>query len=387
MQLTNLNTAAFLRDHWQKKPLLIKNPWDAWSNPLAPDELAGLACEDEVESRLVKQSADRAGGTWNLEPGPFPTERFGELGGKHWTLLVQAVDHFVPEVAALIEPFRFIPNWRIDDVMVSYANDGGGVGPHFDQYDVFLIQGLGKRRWQVGAMCDESTELLPHDDLRLLADFEATGEWILEPGDILYVPPGVAHNGVAVGDDCMTYSIGLRAPSRSELIGYYCDDLLEDMKDDDRYGDPGLDAQKNPGEISEAAIDRLHAMVTERIADRDAFARWFGTYNSTPKYPDVDWRAEAAVQIEELRETLAGGAALHRNPASRFSFVAGQAGSLLLFVDGECFECAKEMALFAQQLCSQDRLEIDPELLKSDPVVTLLVKLYNQGSVAFAREG
>jgi len=190
MHLTNFNTATFLRDYWQKKPLLIKNPWDAWSNPLEPDELAGLACEEEVESRLIMQAGD----TWKVENGPLPESRFGELGDKHWTLLVQAVDHFVPEVAALIEPFRFIPNWRIDDIMVSA--DGGGVGPHFDHYDVFLIQGLGKRRWQVGAACDENTELLPQDDLRLLADFEASDEWVLEPGDILYVPPGVAHEGV-----------------------------------------------------------------------------------------------------------------------------------------------------------------------------------------------
>jgi len=379
MQLTNFDIDAFLRDHWQKKPLLIKNPWKAWNNPLAPDELAGLACEKEVESRLIMQ----AGHTWELEHGTFPAERFGKLGDKHWTLLVQAADHYVAEVAALIAPFRFIPNWRIDDVMVSYAADGGGVGPHFDQYDVFLIQGLGKRRWQVGAMCDENTELLPHDDLRLLAKFEATDEWILEPGDMLYVPPGIAHNGVAVGDDCMTYSVGFRAPSRSELIGYYCDDLLAEMNDDDRYGDAELSAQENPGEISGAAIDRLHAMVTAKMADRDAFARWFGAYNSTPKYPDVDWRPEEAVAIATLRETLAGGVLLQRNPASRFSFVRQSANSLLLFVDGECFECAGETGTFAQQLCGQDGIEIDAELRGSDAAVALIVKLYNQGSLAF----
>ena len=385
MQLTKFNPAAFLRDHWQKKPLPIKNPWDAWSNPFAPDELAGLACEEEVESRLIMQASDTAGETWKLEHGPFPEGRFGELGDKHWALLVQAADHFVPEVAALIEPFRFIPNWRIDDVMVSYAADGGGVGPHFDQYDVFLIQGMGKRRWQVGAMCDENTALLPHDDLRLLAEFEATDEWVLEPGDMLYVPPGVSHNGVAVGEDCMTYSIGFRAPSRSELIGYYCDDLLEEMKDDDRYGDPGLGTQKNPGEISEAAINRLHAMVTEKMADRDAFARWFGGYNSTPKYPDMDWRPEEAVQIDSLREALTADTTLRRNPASRFSFIRQSADTLLLFVDGACFECADETATFAQQLCGHDGSKIDAELSGSDSAMALIVKLCNQGSVALDR--
>ena len=205
MQLADLDVDAFLRDFWQQKPLLLRKAFAAWSNPLDPDELAGLACEPGVESRLITQSGDR----WGLEHGPLAEERFGRMDKAPWTLLVQAVDHHVPEVAALLEPFRFIPNWRVDDVMVSYAVDGGGVGAHSDNYDVFLVQGLGQRRWQVGARCDHTTQLLPHDDLRLLASFEPTGEWILDPGDILYVPPGVPHNGIAVGDDCMTYSIGL----------------------------------------------------------------------------------------------------------------------------------------------------------------------------------
>jgi len=233
---------------------------------------------------------------------------------ENWTLLVQAVDHYIPEVAALIQPFRFIPNWRIDDVMVSVAGDGGGVGAHYDHYDVFLIQGSGKRRWQVGGMCDENTPLLPHDDLRLLANFEATEEWVLEPGDMLYVPPGIAHNGVAVGDDCMTYSIGFRAPSKSDLIGYWADDLLADMNDDDRYRDSGLDPQGNSGQISTEAIDRLHAMVLEKLADREAFANWFGKYNSTRKYPDIDWRPEEEIEPEQLRALLESGMPLIRNP-------------------------------------------------------------------------
>src|SRR5690606_748288 len=155
---------------------------------------------------------------WAVEHGPLAEARLRRSGKAPWTLLVQAVDHHVPAVAALIEAFRFIPNWRIDDVMVSYAVDGGGVGAHFDQYDVFLIQGAGRRRWQVGAPCNADTPLLPNDDVRLLADFKAVDEWILEPGDILYVLPRIAHNGVAIGDDCMTYSIGFRAPSRADLI-------------------------------------------------------------------------------------------------------------------------------------------------------------------------
>jgi 50S ribosomal protein L16 3-hydroxylase len=387
MHLDKFDIDGFLRDYWQKKPLLIKNPWETWENPLEPDELAGLACEEGVEARLITQTSDTARNAWKVEHGAFPESRFGQLGNTSWTLLVQAVDHYVPSVAALIEPFRFIPNWRIDDVMVSCAADQGGVGPHFDQYDVFLIQGLGKRRWQVGAMCESSTELLPHDDLRLLANFEASEEWILEPGDILYVPPRVAHNGVAVGDSCVTYSIGFRAPSRSELIGDWCDDLLAEMRDDDRYADPGLRTQDNPGEISAGALAELHAMINETLADHEGFTRWFGTYSSTRKYPDMDWQPEKPVAVDELRESLAGNVPLCRNPASRFAFVRQGADTVLLFVDGECFECGEETAAFAETLCAQDRIAVGQNLIKSDAGMELVAQLINQGSVAFELEG
>tara|TARA_R100001244_G_scaffold44182_13_gene40076 strand:+ start:51571 stop:52719 length:1149 start_codon:yes stop_codon:yes gene_type:complete len=379
MQFKSFNTAAFLRDHWQKRPLLIRNPWQWWHNPLSPDELAGLACEDHVESRLITQSSD----DWNAEHGPLPQTRFGELGKSPWTLLVQAVDHHVPDVAALIEPFRFIPNWRIDDVMVSYASDGGGVGPHFDHYDVFLIQGLGQRRWQIGEMCDDQTALRSHEDLLLLANFDAADEWILDPGDMLYIPPGFAHNGIAVGEDCMTYSIGFRSPSRKELIGNWCDDLLPEMTDDDRYRDPDLSIQQNPGEISASAINRLHAMLMEQLTDQQAFAQWFGEYSSRPRYPETDWRPQEPIEAEPLRELLAAGHPLLRNPASRFSFIREEQNKLLLFVDGESFVCQNAVIVLAEKLCANDSLIVESEWLKSDDIVALLAEFYNRGSVAF----
>lgn len=377
MQFQHFDTAAFLRDYWQQKPLLIRNPWGNWRNPLSPDELAGLACEEGVEARLISQT----GAAIEAEHGPFPEERFAKLGNRGWSLLVQAVDHHVPDVAALVAPFRFIPNWRIDDVMVSAASDGGGVGPHFDQYDVFLIQGLGRRRWQVGQLCDETTPLLPHDDLRLLADFQPSEEWLLEPGDILYVPPRLSHNGVAVGADCMTYSVGFRAPSRGELIEGWCDDVIAGLDDDDRYGDAGLALQANPGEITAEALTRLHAMVTAKLADRQAFARWFGGYTTTRKYPEIDWAPEDPLDVADLREELAAGAALIRNPASRFSFVREPAGAVTLFVDGECYPCEIELAGFAEALCAQPRVAQIP-----DAAVGLVLTLFNQGSLAFEPE-
>lgn len=379
MHLTQFDPAEFLRDTWQQRPLLIRNPWDRWSNPLDPDELAGLASEDMVEARLVES----AGGNWRAEDGPFPGKRFAKLGQAPWTLLVQAVDHHVPEVAALLGEFRFLPNWRIDDVMVSYANTGGGVGPHFDQYDVFLIQGLGRRRWRIGPRCDERTELLPNDDLRLLAQFEATDEWVLEPGDILYVPPGVAHDGVALTEDCMTYSIGFRAPARADLISAWCDEALAGLDDDDRYADPGIAAQDNPGEISAAALAKLQALVLERLGDPAAFARWFGTWTSESKYPEVDWRPEEPISADEVRALAAAGAILSRNPASRFAFIREGEGRVL-FVDGESYECAGDLAALAELIGAEDAFEAPAPL--SDAAAGLLAELVNRGALAFDGE-
>ncbi len=380
MQFADFDSAAFLQNTWQKRPLLIRNPWTAWANPLEPDELAGLACEEAgVESRLITRRPDGI----VLENGPFPEARFAQPEAAPWTLLVQAVDHHVPEVAALIAPFRFVPDWRIDDVMVSYATDGGGVGAHFDQYDVFLVQGLGRRRWRVGPRCDEATELLPHEDLRLLAEFEATGDWVLEPGDILYVPPGFAHDGVAVGDDCMTYSIGFRAPSRADLVESWSAHLADAMREDDRYSDADLALQANPGEITPEALARLHALVVEAVADGAAFSRWFGAYNSLPKYADADWRPEAPIGLRAMQTCLADGCELSRNSASRFAFIRQSEQAVCLFVDGQSFDCTGDAATLAERICAGGTLLVEPRLAVSVPVASLLAALVDQGSLAF----
>jgi 50S ribosomal protein L16 3-hydroxylase len=381
MNFTGFNLDHFLSHYWQKRPMLIRNPWSDWQNPLEPDELAGLACEAEVESRIVIGNGTNP----KMESGPFPEARFGELGEGPWTLLVQAADHHVPDVAELITPFRFIPNWRIDDVMVSYATHGGGVGAHFDNYDVFLVQGLGSRRWRVGPKCDAQTPLLPHKDLRLIDQFPATDEWILEPGDILYVPPCFAHDGVAVGDDCMTYSIGFRAPSRAELIEGWCEHLAEQLTDDDRYTDPNLPPQGNPGEITAADIDRLHNLVLEALADRDAFARWFGQHNSLPKY-DKDWRPEAPIKPQQVSALLTQQTEIACNPASRFSFLQQHDGAALLFVDGQIFECNNDLASLAAELCLPGPKVLDRSLAQSPKAVSIISDLINQGCLAFVEE-
>lgn len=379
MTLSNFDPDTFLRDHWQRKPLLIRGAFPLWQDPIDPDDLAGLACEEDVEARIVTH----AGGTWVLENGPFGEDRFARETEDPWTLLVQAVDHYVPDVAALIEPFRFVPDWRIDDVMVSYASPCGGVGPHFDKYDVFLVQGMGQRRWRLGGPCDGSSALLPHDDLRLLADFRTTEEWVLGPGDVLYVPPGWSHDGIAEGGPCMTYSVGFRAPARSALVAHWCDHVLAGIEGDDLYTDPPLTAQDNPGEIDHAALDRLRAMVTRELDQPRAFARWFGQFTSAPKYPDIDWRPEHPITPEQLRALLADGTPLVRNPASRLSFVPDGPDAVMLFADGECFECAGALAGLARDLCAHGELTPDPQLARSEAALALIAALHDQGTLAF----
>ncbi len=371
MDLPRFDPAAFLRDHWQTAPLLLRDPWSAWANPLDPDELAGLACEEGVESRLITASV--------LEHGPFDADRLGRLGGTPWTLLVQAADEWVPDVAGLLAAFRFVPDWRVDDVMVSLAGDGGGVGPHVDHYDVFLIQGLGRRRWRIGAPLGEDADG-PEGPLRLLPGFETIAEWVLEPGDILYLPPGVPHDGVAEGDECMTYSVGFRAPLVSELVSHWADDRLETMSDR-RYADPGLTMQDNPGEITGNSLDRLYAMMIEAVADRDGFARWFGRHTTQPRDPEMDWSPDEPVEQDELRTAIAAGEPLVRNPAHRFAFLR-DAGGVTLFVGGEAHDCSGEVADLAERLCAAPRPSLPAGPL-SDDALALLVRLFDEGSLAF----
>lgn len=381
MQISNFDPATFLRDYWQRKPLLVRGAFPAWDNPLDPDELAGLACEEDVEARIVT----RRGALWSLERGPFAEDRFAREGSDPWTLLVQAVDHYVADVAALVQPFRFVPDWRIDDVMVSYASDGGGVGPHFDRYDVFLVQGLGQRRWRLGGQCDATSPLLPHDDLCLLAGFQAEREFVLEPGDMLYVPPGLAHDGVAVGDDCMTYSVGFRAPARSELVAHWCDHVLEGIAADDLYTDPALQPQDQPGEINPVALARLQEMVTRELAAPGAFARWFGQYTSAPKYPDTDWRPEEPAGPELVQHLLEQGTPLLRNPASRTAFVRVP-GGITLFADGASFDCPGELAELAEAICAGPEVTIPASLLRNKVALGLLSALHDIGVLAFESE-
>jgi 50S ribosomal protein L16 3-hydroxylase len=274
--LGGLSVNEFLRDYWQKKPLLIRKAMPDFTGLLKPEELIGLACTEDVQARLVTQ--DR--GQFDLCHSPFERKDFNGFGKKKWTVLVQGVNHHLPEATALLKHFDFIPHTRLDDLMVSYAPKGGGVGPHFDSYDVFLLQGLGHRRWQISTQADRT--LIEGAPLRILSDFKIEQEWILEAGDMLYLPPHCAHNGIAE-DDCMTYSIGFRTPAYQELGEQFLVYLQDRINIDGMYADPDLKTQKHPSKISKDMIAQVEGAIEKIRWDREDIANFLGCYLSEPK--------------------------------------------------------------------------------------------------------
>ncbi|MDG1074855.1 MAG: cupin domain-containing protein [Methylophilaceae bacterium] len=249
--LNQLTPEIFLAEYWQKKPLLIRQAIPNFTGLLSPNELAGLACEDDVQSRIIQNKNN----TWTLTHGPFSEDTFSTLPESNWTLLVQSVNHHLPEAATLLKQFNFIPHARLDDLMVSYAPKGGSVGAHLDSYDVFLLQANGSRRWKINTHPDLS--LIEDASIRLLKQFETEQEWVLAPGDMLYLPPNIAHHGISEDDNCMTYSIGFRAPKKQALIEGFLAHLQETIQVDGLYEDADLRLQRHPSEISDAMIAKV----------------------------------------------------------------------------------------------------------------------------------
>ena len=338
--LANFDAAAFLKEDWQRRPRLIKRAIPNFSNPLAAQELAGLALEDGVEARLVVRRDNR----YVLDTGPFHAESFA--GTDPWTLLVQAVDHHVSEVAELRKLVNFLPGWRFDDIMVSYAIDGGGVGPHYDNYDVFLLQGLGLRRWLLGQRCDGSEALLPADGLRILADFDTTAEYLLEPGDILYVPPRLAHWGIARGD-CMTYSLGFRAPRINDMLGRWMDALLEQVDPEAFYADPVPRGPAAPGEIDRSSYTAALAQLENAIAALPVAPDWFGELVTEP----------GAEALPAEPATLAGST-LRLAPWARLAWRRADKG-LSVYANGTTLQTTLEQQPFLERLCAGYAVELD----------------------------
>ncbi len=370
----NLDTEIFLAQYWQRKPLLIRNAVPGFKPPVSSDELAGLALEQGVESRLI----EHRGNDWRVHHGPFTESDF--LREEPWTLLVQAVDHYIPAVAALRRMIDFIPQWRLDDVMVSYATDGGSVGPHFDNYDVFLLQGEGERLWQLGPYCDESSPLLPHEELRILSSFASSEKHLLQQGDMLYVPPGYAHWGIARGE-CTTFSIGFRAPRITDMVSRWVDQLLAQLEPDEFYRDAGRSPVTRPGEIHCRDMERALAQLQGAL-DQASGNQWFGELITEPRYtplPDDDDLAEARALLGDSAQFV------ELSPAAKLAWQQ-EAEGILVFANGECrvFDAAVLPGLLV--LCESWRLAgADMEHALADPHSAALLDYLLESGVIYVQ--
>lgn len=334
--------ATFLHRHWQRTPLLVRGAVAPFEDLVDVRTLFALAERDDCESRLVLRSGPR----WHVEHGPLARNRMRTLPSRGWTLLVQGVNHFVPGAERLLERFSFVPYARLDDVMVSYAPPGGGVGPHFDSYDVFLLQGMGRRRWQVGAQRDLS--LREEQPLKLLKRFRPQGECVLQAGDMLYLPPEWAHDGVALAP-CLTYSIGFRAPSRQELLSGFLAYLDGSLQMTGRYSDRGRPPARHPGRM-DAGILRytLRTLRTVR-GDPPRIVDFLGRFLSEPKGHVSFWQSDPlspAAFARKLRRQ-----AVQLSPASRLLYHRGQA-----WINGESVVLTSATRSAVERLADTRRL-------------------------------
>jgi len=376
--LGDRSPADFLDTYWQKKPLVVRDALPDFHSPLSPNELAGLACEDGVESRLILEQGGEY--PWELRHGPFEQDEFLNLPETHWTVLVQEVDRLIPEVGALLDRFRFLPDWRIDDVMVSYAPTNGTVGPHIDNYDVFLMQGLGHRRWRIGTEPVETEEIVPDLDVRILADFEPDEEFVLGPGDLLYLPPRVAHHGISADDECMTYSVGFRAPSHQDLVGEFLQYAIEQIGPDARYSDSDLEPVEHAGAIQEAARAKVRRLLQSLVDDTN-IDQWFGQYLTRPPRDRQAVSPEAPVTASTLTDALQQGTDLRRGPVSHLAFIEHDDGTATLFANGEAMPLDADLAYAAPIVTGRQVIPADTltSHLDDEAFVDLLTSLVNDG--------
>ncbi len=383
--INNLDINDFLKNIWQKKPLLIPAAFPDYQTPVSAEELAGLACENFIESRIILENATTK--KWQLENGPFPESRFTDLPESHWTLLIQGLNKIFPELDDLLHQFNFIPSWRVDDLMASYAAPGGSVGPHIDQYDVFLLQASGRRKWMISEELVDEDNFITDSPLKIIKHFTAESEWILEAGDMLYLPANVAHYGIAM-EDCMTFSIGFRAPSHTELLSAYLDDHITDLNDSLRYQDPDLSAKQHNGEITSAAINKIQEILLSQVSDKSKIEDWFGRFITEYLNDDENLIENNILGTEEFITTFKNKKLLRRPATVRANYLINQDGDLALYINGTKQNIKPKTDFIVKLFCNQhlnnyNHLESH---LSEKNTVEFLCKLYNNGYLEFTDE-
>ncbi|MFT2092671.1 JmjC domain-containing protein [Paraglaciecola sp. 2405UD69-4] len=377
-RLQNIDTKTFLNEYWQKKPLLIRQGFIDFEDPIDEHELAGLTEEQGVDSRIVSYQS----GAWEVAHGPYENINDHCLG--KWSLLVQSVDHYLPDADSLMNTFNFIPVWRMDDLMVSYSNTGAGVGPHLDQYDVFIIQGKGTRRWQVG-LPDQYEAVRPHCDLSQITGFFPVIDEVLNPGDIIYIPANHPHNGVAL-EPCMNYSVGFRAPSQQEMLSSFADYAIDNNLLSKRFKDRALSPRKFSGEIKQQEVAQFKALLAETLQG-EAFEKWLPIFLSDNKKSEDGLNQQIEeFSVQAIIDMLNDGECFYPSPGVKPIFVepsANQAENTFVFyINGESYSAPIQSANVIKQLLSQASICEDNgtiKLSKDQEVCTLLTTLVNKG--------
>lgn len=373
--LGELDAGTFLREYWQRQPCLIRNAFNDFIPPLDGDDLAGLACEPLAESRLIEGPDQHD--SWTLRHGPFTESDFAALGDTNWTLLVQdAEKHYLP-LQEILHPFSFLPSWRLDDLMISFAAPGGSVGPHVDQYDVFLLQASGRRHWSIA----QSGSWQARDDapIDMLSGFDTEQEWTLEPGDMLYLPPGVAHHGVAL-DPCLTYSVGFRAPSTADLAMGLGEWLGQQADSGGRYSDPLLKAWPSPGEIGPEARDRFRQLLRQTLDNEQGFGDFLAAFMSRYRQAHEPAAGPEPLDDSALAQVMSGKSVVRLHPWARAAWVqrsdlAGgnlaaspTSGQARLYISGQVHECSVPLA---QAICAPGSLVLPDPCDEADQQVLL----------------
>jgi 50S ribosomal protein L16 3-hydroxylase len=370
MYTLNLDIAQFLSEYWQKKPLLIKKAFPQFEDPISADELAGLACEEEISSRIVVTKDN----DWEVVQGPF--EDYDSYGETHWQLLVQAVNHWYPDSQPLVEALRFLPDWRFDDLMASFATPSGGVGPHVDNYDVFIIQGEGERRWTVGDNTPQQRRG-GNPNSPLVEDFTPIIDVVLEKGDMLYIPPGFPHCGETL-TVAMSYSIGFRAPSQQELVSEVADYLL-----DNNLGQQRFTSQTEPSSAGIVSQDHqvgIMSLLSQLSQDPNSYQIVLGKLLSQNRFELDLCEGEEAYSIEDLQDAFAQGAGVNRIGGLKVLRLENDA-TPRLFINGDVHELLNTPADVIAQLSDNVSLNADEatEICQHEEVQALLLKLINQG--------
>ena len=364
----------FLKNYWQKKPLLIKNAIPNFVSPITESDLFIIAQNEEAVSRLIEHKQ----GIWQVKYGPFKKSDLPKKTNIPWTILVQNINHYFPFAESFLNLFKFIPYARLDDLMISYATKKGSVGPHFDSYDVFLFQAQGAREWKISDQ--KKFTLDKQSSIKIITNFKSKNSWVLKPGDMLYLPPNIGHWGISQSDDCVTYSIGFRAPGTFEIQSKFLDFIQDHLitNENEIYKDPNLTPQKNPAEISSNMTKAMRNIVDRLRWDKSSINHFIGQLLSEPIENSI-FETRKPLSLKAFEKSIVHKT-LRLNSKTRMLFIKNN-----FYVNGEFIKIDKKYTSFLKQLANDREISLESTLNKRDlnALGIVLLPLYEAGFIDF----